>query len=112
MPPFQLPPREDPMEPQEGEVVDLPPEPEPELEDAPDGGLYASFDTPETGGGGFFDNLVEILEQRELDDIVLELLEKIEQDKEARKDSDEQQADALRRTGFANDAPGGADFTG
>jgi chaperonin GroES len=59
-----------------------------------------------------FANMVEEVDQRELSDIVVELLEKIERDKEAREKRDKLYEEGLRRTGLGDDAPGGAQFSG
>jgi hypothetical protein len=61
----------------------------------------------------FFQNLAE-------DDKVLEevakmasaICEQVEEDIEARKDRDSQQAEGIKRTGLGKEAPGGADFEG
>jgi hypothetical protein len=81
--------------------------------DTEDGGAYVAVgDAGPESHGDFFANLVETIDPTQLNTFVVDLLDKIEQDKEARKKRDEQQADALRRTGFSDEAPGGADFVG
>lgn len=62
--------------------------------------------------GEFFANLAEILPDTVMDELALDLLEKIEQDKEARKKRIDQYEEGLRRTGLGKDAPGGAEFEG
>ncbi len=60
----------------------------------------------------FYRNLAETLDEQHMNDTALDLIEKIEDDKKARKKRDDQQAEGLQRTGLGNDAPGGADFPG
>jgi hypothetical protein len=67
------------------------------------------------GESSFYTNLVEKLnadDPKLLDDISLELIEKIELDIEARKPRDELYAEGIKRTGLGNEAPGGASFLG
>lgn len=62
---------------------------------------------------GFYDNLAEeFIPELELTACSSELLELLENDKEARQKRDEQYEEGLRRTGLGDDAPGGAEFTG
>lgn len=62
---------------------------------------------------GFGANLVELIDLSEVDDIGVELVEKYEQDKEARHKRDEQYSEGITRAGLDEDAaPGGASFTG
>lgn len=86
-----------------------------DVQDTDDGGALVTLpddghDGPEFGD--FFENLADKIPPQARDDLVLDLLEKIEEDKQARSKRDELQADALRRTGFSDEAPGGAEFTG
>lgn len=68
---------------------------------------------PSQRGGEFFDNLADgIIPEEELTRIAQELLQKIDEDKEARKKRDEQYEEGIRRTGIGKDAPGGASFEG
>lgn len=61
----------------------------------------------------FYSNLADdYLDEIYLMQTGLDLGEKIERDKEARRERDKKQAEGLRRTGLGNDAPGGAQFTG
>jgi hypothetical protein len=60
----------------------------------------------------FYDNLAEVFGPRVCDEIATRLLDKIEQDKEARSKRTEQYEEGIRRTGLGKDAPGGADFEG
>jgi hypothetical protein len=62
----------------------------------------------------FYDNLAasDTIKQSVLDALATEYIEYIEKDKQARKKREEQYADALRRSGLGDDAPGGADFDG
>ena len=59
-----------------------------------------------------FANIVDEVDRTELQDIVTDLLEKIERDKEARAKRDKLYEEGLRRTGLGDDAPGGAQFSG
>lgn len=61
---------------------------------------------------GFDENLVELLPGNELTLLAQDLTERIEHDKESRRKRDEQYEMGLKRTGLADDAPGGAQFTG
>jgi len=101
---------------EEGEWVNLPKETDADVVDTPDGGADITMSPgnhfPTADATRFYDNLVESLPQDYLDNIALELLQKIERDKEAREKRDEQYAEGLRRTGIGKDAPGGADFQG
>lgn len=60
----------------------------------------------------FYRNLAETLPEAVLDAIAEDLLQKIERDKDARKERDKQYAEGIRRTGLGKDAPGGAEFDG
>lgn len=61
---------------------------------------------------GFHANLAESLPPSELSRLAIDLLDLIENDKEARKRRDEQYAEGIKRTGLGNEAPGGAQFDG
>lgn len=67
---------------------------------------------PVMADGAFQDNLVEILDEKELTALALDLIEAVDRDAEARKRRDKQYEEGLRRTGMGDDAPGGADFEG
>ena len=59
-----------------------------------------------------FANIVAEVDPQELKTVVNDLLDKIEKDKEARSKRDKLYEEGLRRTGLADDAPGGAKFSG
>lgn len=61
---------------------------------------------------GFYDNLAKFLPPYVRQQIVSDLHRKIDADKEARKQRDEQYEEGIKRTGMGKDAPGGADFAG
>ena len=85
----------------------------PEVEDTEDGGAIVTLDDDEPEGEAeFYANLAESVEPSRLAEISASLTKLIEQDKEARKKRDEKYAEGLRRTGLADDAPGGAQFDG
>ena len=85
----------------------------PEVEDTEDGGAIVTLDDDEPEGETeFYANLAESVEPSRLAEISASLTKLIEQDKEARKKRDEKYAEGLRRTGLADDAPGGAQFDG
>ena len=85
----------------------------PEVEDTEDGGAIVTLDDDEPEGETeFYANLAESEEPSRLAEISASLTKLIEQDKEARKKRDEKYAEGLRRTGLADDAPGGAQFDG
>jgi len=60
----------------------------------------------------FYGNLALKIDDATLNKIATEYIEHIRIDKDARKKRDEQYADAIRRSGLGDDAPGGADFEG
>ncbi len=60
----------------------------------------------------FYRNIADDIDQDELSALCMELLQKIEYDKESRKKRDKQYEEGLRRTGLGEDAPGGAAFQG
>ena len=98
----------------EGESVELEDENDIEVEDTEDGGaiIHMKNEEDEAKHLEHFANIVEEVDQRELDLIVSDLLDKISKDKEAREKRDKQYEEGLRRTGLGDDAPGGAQFTG
>jgi len=93
---------------------------EPEYETLDDGSTVFSVDDEDdsvpVGDAGFYDNLANpalgIIGFTDLNDIAVDLLYKIEIDRQARADRDKQYEEGLRRTGLADDAPGGASFLG
>lgn len=96
-----------------GETVELEDE-DVSVEDTEDGGavirLENAHDLEEKKE--HFANIIDEVDQSELRAAVNELLDKIEKDKEAREKRDKLYEEGLRRTGLADDAPGGAQFTG
>lgn len=98
----------------EGEVLELEEE-SLEVEDTDDGGAIVQMDedTPTPADESeFYRNLADEIDSNELDAVALELITKIDYDKDSRKERDTQQAEAIRRTGLGNEAPGGAEFDG
>jgi hypothetical protein len=87
-----------------------------EVTDTPDGGAIVAFGKDDEISPDdvveHFANLAEEIDESELSGIASELLEKIEEDKEARKRRDDQYKEGIQRTGLGDDAPGGADFEG
>lgn len=98
----------------EGERVDLGDDVDVEVEDTEDGGAVIRLKNEEDDRANLdhFANIVEEVDQSALKDTVVELMELIERDKEARKKRDELYEEGLRRTGLGDDAPGGAKFSG
>lgn len=87
----------------------------PEVEDTDDGGAIVAMDEDEptpADESEFYRNLADDIDENDLEAIALELVTKIDYDKDSRKERDTQQAEAIRRTGLGNEAPGGADFEG
>ena len=85
------------------------------VEDTDDGGAIVEVedDVPEPADeSDFYRNLAEEIDESTLEQVALELIQKIDYDKDSRKERDKQQEEAIRRTGLGNDAPGGADFEG
>ena len=97
-----------------GEMIELDDEDNLEVEDTEDGGAIIRMenDKDEKRHLEHFANIVEEVDQSVLKDIVTDLLEKIERDKEAREKRDKLYEEGLRRTGLGDDAPGGAQFSG
>lgn len=98
----------------EGEVLELD-EDSPDFEDTDDGGAIVQMDedTPTPADETeFYRNLAEEIDENDLETVALELITKIDYDKDSRKERDTQQAEAIRRTGLGNEAPGGAEFEG
>ena len=83
------------------------------LEEHDDGGVTLTIEPSEAEEDpDFFANLTDLLPSGDLDDIAMDLLDKVEKDKEARKLRDKQYEEGIRRTGLGHDAPGGAEFEG
>lgn len=82
------------------------------LEETEDGGALVTISPEEESVTGFYDNLAEILPEKDLTAIARDLLDLIDKDKEARSKRDEQYEEGIRRTGMGKDAPGGAAFSG
>jgi len=86
------------------------------VEDTDDGGAIVKMSDEDDGGPedaeSFYQNLADTLDASDLSSIALELITKIDYDKDSRKERDKQQEMAIRRTGLGDDAPGGADFEG
>ena len=105
--------REDLLE-EEGEIQEFEIEDE-DVEDTDDGGAIVRMEEdipPPVDETDFYRNLAEDLSEAELDQLSLEMIQKIDYDRDCRKDRDKQQEMAIRRTGLGDDAPGGADFEG
>ena len=111
---LDLPERDDEDSPEEyGEMVEMPGEDEPDVEDTDDGGAIVRLDDEEEQRSDeFLSNLADVLPEQELSKLASDLVELIGRDKEARKKRDEQYEEGLRRTGLGDDAPGGAQFQG
>lgn len=85
-----------------------------DVEDTEDGGAIVRLENEEDNRRQLehFANIVNEVDQSQLSDMVTDLLEKIERDKEAREKRDKLYEEGLRRTGLGDDAPGGAQFNG
>ena len=59
-----------------------------------------------------FDNLATVIDETELDNICMDLLDAIEEDKETREQRDLQYEEGLNRTGMGSNVIGGANFPG
>lgn len=86
-----------------------------------DGSAEVTFDDEEDAEvAEFYSNLVpQLLDspeadaaRRKMEEIAYDLVDKIEEDIQARAPRDDIYAEGIKRTGFSNDAPGGATFTG
>lgn len=99
---------------QRGETVSMPDDDEMDVEDTEDGGAVVRMknDRDVADKKAHFANIVEEVDQGMLDDAVVDLLDKIERDKDARSKRDKLYEEGLRRTGLGDDAPGGAQFSG
>lgn len=105
-------PLDDEQEPK-GEMVELEDE-DVTVEDTEDGGAIIRLENEKEAeqASEHFANIVDEVDQATLKNATVDLLEKIERDKEAREKRDKQYEEGLRRTGLGDDAPGGAQFTG
>jgi hypothetical protein len=97
-----------------GSIEELAGESAPDIQDTDDGGAIVRVDQDKevADESEFYRNIADEIDQNELDALCLELLKKIEYDKESRKKRDKQYEEGLRRTGLGDDAPGGAGFQG
>src|SRR5580692_4979064 len=85
--------------------------------DTDDGGAIVSMegegdDEPTADEDDFYANLAEEIPTTELNKLAIELLERIEYDRESRKDRTEKYTEGIKRTGCGDEAPGGAAFVG
>lgn len=98
---------------QRGETVSLPDE-DVDVEDTEDGGAVVRLSNERDAADkkAHFANIVDEVDQGMLSDAVVDLLDKIERDKDARSKRDKLYEEGLRRTGLGDDAPGGAQFSG
>lgn len=98
---------------QRGESVSLPDE-DLEVEDTEDGGavIRMTNERDVADKKAHFGNIVDEVDRQYLSDAVVDLLDKIERDKDARAKRDKLYEEGLRRTGLGDDAPGGAQFSG
>lgn len=113
-PPMGIEPADDEAE-RAGATVELDEEDELEVEDTEDGGAIVRERRNAADAERqreHFANIVDEVDQRALEDAVIELLDKISRDKDAREKRDKLYEEGLRRTGLGDDAPGGAQFTG
>lgn len=97
-----------------GSVMELAESAAPDVQDTDDGGAIVAMEQAREviSEAEFYRNVADELNQDDLDALCIELLEKIEFDKESRKKRDKQYEEGLRRTGLGEDAPGGASFQG
>lgn len=98
---------------QRGETVTLPDD-DLEVEDTEDGGAVIRMknESDVADKKAHFANIVDEVDPGMLSDAVVDLLDKIERDKDAREKRDKLYEEGLRRTGLGDDAPGGAQFSG
>lgn len=98
---------------QRGESVSLPDE-DVEVEDTEDGGAVIRLKNEQDAADkkAHFANIVDEVDTSMLSSAVVDLLDKIERDKDAREKRDKLYEEGLRRTGLGDDAPGGAQFSG
>lgn len=98
---------------QRGETVSMPND-DLEVEDTEDGGAVIRMKNEQDVADkkAHFANIVDEVDRQYLSDAVVDLLDKIERDKDARAKRDKLYEEGLRRTGLGDDAPGGAQFSG
>jgi len=98
---------------QRGESVSLP-DKDVEVEDTEDGGAVIRLKNEQDVADkkAHFANIVDEVDPSMLSGAVVDLLDKIERDKDARSKRDKLYEEGLRRTGLGDDAPGGAQFSG
>ena len=82
-----------------------------------DGGAVVQFGKPRTGMSradvdDWYENLVDVIDQGKLDEIAVDLIDKVEHDISTRQPHMERVAEGMKRTGIAEPAPGGASFEG
>lgn len=98
----------------DGETVEFKEEPT-DTEDTDDGGAIVKVsddDREVEEEAEFYSNILEIVDATERDALVSDLIELIELDIQSREGRDKQYEEGIKRTGIANDAPGGAQFNG
>lgn len=97
-----------------GEMIELAPDEESDVEDTEDGGAIVKLDDEEMEqrSDDFYANLAADMADSDLKQLAQRYLDLISKDKEARKKRDEQYEEGIRRTGLGDDAPGGAQFEG
>jgi hypothetical protein len=97
----------------EDEVMEFDRAPD-EVTDTDDGGAIVRVSDEEAVEKTyeFYDNIVEAFAEDELTRLATNLHDAIERDKKSRKRRDKEYADAIKRTGLGDEAPGGAEFTG
>lgn len=83
-----------------------------ELEDGSAGVFPKQDEKLDESEADFYQNLAEVVDEKLLSDLAVEYLQLIDTDKVSREKRDQQYADALRRSGLGDDAPGGAEFDG
>ena len=108
-----MPEQKDDETPELGETVELE-EDNLDVEDTEDGGAVVRFANEQDArrNNEHFSNIVDDVDPGMLAEAVVDLIDKLEKDKEAREKRDKQYEEGLRRTGLGDDAPGGAQFTG
>lgn len=99
----------------EEDVMELPVE-EDDVIDTDDGGAIVKTGEdqgpPPADETDFYENLALKMTDTDLEQLAVQLQDAIKRDKQAREDRDKEQAEAIRRTGLGDEAPGGASFLG
>jgi len=89
---------------------------ESDIENTDDGGAIVRVEKddspPPASDSNFYENIADDFDETELEKLCEGLLEKIEYDKQSRQKRIDEYADALKRTGLGDEAPGGAQFQG